>query len=256
MRKARIAQCLILVPSAFLLLGGILAADTPGQTKIAKHSNAVKRMARRIPLVDDELAKQHPLWPALELAVNSYKHIRGDIKDYTCTVARRERVDGVLQPHEYMLARVRHRRTRGGTQVIPFSVYLKFLGPTNVKGREVLYVDGQNDGKMFVRNGGQRLAFVKTRLDPTSDLAMQGNRYPVTEFGFENLVWRLLEVAKEDIAMGAASKVEFFRGAKVDGAGLHRSSRHSPDVRPTTPLPYRHRLHGQRTANPDSLRGI
>ena len=81
----------------------------------------------------------------------------------------------------------------------------------------MLYVAGRNEDRLFARRGGERLSFVKTRLDPQSDLAMQGNRYPVTEFGFENLVRRLLEVAKEDIAYGVDSEVEFYRNAKVDG---------------------------------------
>ena len=43
---------------------------------------------------------------------------------------------------------------RNGQLVVPFSVYMHFLGPSQVKGRKVLYVDGQNEGKMLVRNGG------------------------------------------------------------------------------------------------------
>ena len=194
----------------------VVAPKVTAQTEVAKR-DLTRRVARRIPAVDLDVAREHPLWPALELAVESYKHIRRDIRDYSCTLIRRERVGGSLQTRELMTAKVRHERRRDGRTVIPFGVYLKFRGPTKVKGREVLFVDGMHDGNMIVRNGGKRFAFVTTRLLPTSDTAMHGNRYPITEFGFENLVRRLMEVAKEDIAQGAATEVEFFRDAKVDG---------------------------------------
>ncbi len=187
------------------------------QTIVATGSNTSPRTVRRIPAVDRELAKQHSLWPTLELAVKSYQHIRKDIRDYSCMVVRRERVNGVLQDYEYMQAKIRHRRTRGGKVVIPFSVYLKFLAPMHVNGREVLYVAGRNGGDMFARHGGKRFSFVTTRIRPDSDLAMHGNRYPVTEFGFENLIKRLIEVAKEEIMLGTDCEVEFFHQAKVDG---------------------------------------
>ncbi len=212
-----------LAPHRFLGLLAIVVAGSfsppcaHAQSKLAMGSNRSPRTVRKIPAVDRELAQQHPLWPTLELAVKSYQHIRKDIKDYSCTVVRRERVHGVLQDFEYMQAKVRHGRTRGGGVVVPFSVYVKFLAPAHANGREVLYVTGRNDGEMFVRKGGLRFSFVTTRLHPHSDLAMQGNRHPVTEFGFENLIKRLIEVVKEEIALGTDCEVEFFHQAKVDG---------------------------------------
>jgi hypothetical protein len=129
---------------------------------------------------------------------------------------RRERVNGKLRSLEFMSAKVRHRRTRNGEIAIPFGVYLKVLAPSNVRGREVLYVEGMNDGDMLVRNGGTRFAFITTKINPNSDTAMSDNRYPLTEFGFENLVKRLIEVVKEDIRFGADTEVEFFNNATID----------------------------------------
>lgn len=168
-------------------------------------------------IVDRTMAEQHALWPALELAVDSYKHIRRHVRDYSCQVIRRERVGGALQPVEYMAAKVRHARSHLGTEVVPFGVYLKVLAPDGVKGREILYVTNRFDNDMFVRNGGKRFAFVTTRIKPDSDTAMANNRYPVTEFGFENLVRRLIEVVKEEIRYGIDSDVQFYNDAKVDG---------------------------------------
>jgi hypothetical protein len=37
------------------------------------------------------------------------------------------------------------------------------------------------------------------QLDPDGVLAMEGNRYPITEFGFQNLARRLIEVLEQEM---------------------------------------------------------
>jgi len=150
----------------------------------------------------------HPLVPALELAQQGLTKMAGTIHDYSCTVVKRERIDGKLGEHEYMFAKIRQR---------PFSVYLYFLGPDSVKGQEVLYVAGANDGNMLAHAGSGVRAMVGTvSLKPQSMLAMQGNRYPVTEIGMENLARRLVEVAEHDKQFGECD-VNFYPNAKVNG---------------------------------------
>jgi hypothetical protein len=150
----------------------------------------------------------HPLVPALELAQKGLGNMVTNIQDYSCTVVKRERVDNVLREHEYMFAKVRQR---------PFSVYLYFLGPDSVKGQEVIYVTGANDGNMLAHAGSGVRAMVGTvSLKPQSMLAMQGNRYPVTEIGMENLARRLVEVAEHDKQFGEC-EVNFYPNAKVNG---------------------------------------
>jgi hypothetical protein len=150
----------------------------------------------------------HPLQPALELAQKGLAGLRANIKDYTCTVVKRERIDGKLGEHEYMFAKIRHE---------PFSVYLYFLSPDSVKGQEVIYVDGQNDGNMLAHAGSGVRAMVGTvSLKPQSMLAMQGNRYAITEIGVENLAKRLVEVAEHDKQFGECD-VNFYPNAKVNG---------------------------------------
>jgi hypothetical protein len=150
----------------------------------------------------------HPLQPALELAQKGLAGLRGTIKDYSCTVVKRERIDGKLGEHEYMFAKIRHE---------PFSVYLYFLAPDTVKGQEVIYVDGKNDGNMLAHAGsGVRAMMGTVALKPQSMIAMQGNRYAVTEIGVENLAKRLVEVAEHDKQFGEC-EVNFFPNAKVNG---------------------------------------
>ncbi len=151
---------------------------------------------------------QHPLEPALELAQRGLSQLRAKVKDYSCTVVKRERIDGKLGEHQYLFAKVRHE---------PFSVYLYFLAPDDVKGQEVIYVEGRNDGNMLAHAGSGVRAMVGTvSLKPDGALAMQGNRYAITEIGVENLAKRLVEVAEHDKQFGECD-VNFFPNAKVNG---------------------------------------
>jgi len=153
-------------------------------------------------------AAAHPLEPALEIARKGLASIKASIQDYSCTVVKRERIDGKLGEHEYMFAKIRQQ---------PFSVYLMFLGPDSVKGQEVIYVDGRNDGNMLAHAGsGVRAMVGMVSLKPQSMLAMAGNRYPITELGVENLTKRLIEVADHDRQFGECD-VNFFPNAKVNG---------------------------------------
>ena len=77
------------------------------------------------------VAGAHPLEPALAVAQRGLDQLRTTIKDYSCTVVKRERIDGKLGDHQYLFAKIRHE---------PFSVYLYFLAPDDVKGQEVIFV--------------------------------------------------------------------------------------------------------------------
>ncbi|MHB8897733.1 MAG: DUF1571 domain-containing protein [Thermoguttaceae bacterium] len=139
------------------------------------------------------------------------------VADYTCTLVKRERINGQLQGYEYADVKIRHRQVRNGQSVVPFSVYLKFLAPAEVQGREVLYVEGHNNGKLIARRGGTRFAYVTTALDPFSDLAMERNRYPITHIGILSLIDELLVVGREELQNPADELLcKQIDGVKVD----------------------------------------
>ena len=134
---------------------------------------------------------------------NLQKHV----KDYTCVIVKQERLDGKLGEPEFMAAKIRQD---------PFSVYLKFLKPDDERGREVIYVAGANDGKMLIREGsGLKRSLGILSLPPTGFLAMQGNRYPISDLGLTHLTQRLLEIAGQDRRYGEV-EVHFFKDAKVN----------------------------------------
>ena len=66
-------------------------------------------------------------------------------------------MDGELGEPQHIMMKVMQQ---------PFSVYMYFLKP--YAGREVLYVDGQNNGKMVVLEAGFKRMLGKMNLDPTA----------------------------------------------------------------------------------------
>ncbi len=149
---------------------------------------------------------EHPLMPALRWAHDGKKNLE-KLQDYSAVVEKRERVDGKVGEPQYMFVKVRHK---------PFSVYMYFMGPPELKGREVIYVEGQNDGKMWAHGTGvQKTLFRTVSLVPDGVIAMRGQRYPLTELGLLNLVDRLIEVAQDDIKYGECD-VKFFEGAEIN----------------------------------------
>ena len=129
------------------------------------------------------------------------------IADYSATVAKRERVDGKLNDYDHMFVKVRHK---------PFSVYMQFMAPSKIKGQEVLYVEGANNGNMFAHTVGiQDKMFGTVSIKPDGPIAMRGQRYPLTELGILNLTRRLVQVGEQDIKYGEC-EVKFFKGAKIN----------------------------------------
>src|SRR6056297_3647258 len=91
----------------------------------------------------------------LEMARQSLEQSQNEVRDYTAILVKRERVDGTaVGEHEYMSLKVRNRKVSGGQLIQPFSVYIAFLKPSSVKGREVIYVENRNDGKLIAHEGG------------------------------------------------------------------------------------------------------
>ncbi|MCP4890994.1 MAG: DUF1571 domain-containing protein [Rubripirellula sp.] len=157
----------------------------------------------------------NPLDRALSIARGGLASCRESVSDYTALLVKRERVDGELSAHEFMYAKIRNRKVVDGKLVQPLSVYLHFLKPSTVKGREVIYVEGQNDGKMVAHEGGLKGKFLPTvSLPPDGMLAMRGQRYPLTEIGVENLIVKLIERGEQAKRVPNVS-CDFRKNAKV-----------------------------------------
>jgi hypothetical protein len=168
---------------------------------------AERPIATKGPIGDIPEPGEHPLMPALRWAKSGMAELEA-IQDYSAQIVKRERIDGELKEYDYCFAKIRHK---------PFSVYLRFEAPANVKGQEVIWIEGQNDGNMKAHTVGLRDAIVGTvSLNPHGRLAMNGQRYPLTEIGILNLTKRLVEVGEHDAKYGEC-EVKFYEGAKING---------------------------------------
>ncbi|HUG69884.1 MAG TPA: DUF1571 domain-containing protein [Pirellulaceae bacterium] len=164
--------------------------------------------------VEKQSVSQHPLDPALERAKEGLKLIEESVDDYTATMIKRERVNGKLTEHEFVSAKIRNRKVKDGKVVVPFAVYMKFLKPDSIAGREVIWVEGANENKIIAHEAGL-LAFKRFYLPPNGFLAMMGQRYPITDIGIQNLIEELLVRGEHDRQYGEC-EVKFYKGANVD----------------------------------------
>jgi hypothetical protein len=176
--------------------------------------------------------ESHPLAPALNLARERIAHIRENVRDFTCILVKRERINGQLRDYEYLATKVRREHRQGDQIIEPFAVYTQYLAPKKIRGRKVLYVEGENDGKMLIRNGGSRFNYLTFKLDPNSAAALRESRYPITELGLDAFTGRLIEQTLSDIRNdpnGENSRIKFFDQASVD----NRPCLHIQVVHPT-----------------------
>jgi hypothetical protein len=198
-----------------LLSTGVLAAITPvlvAQEDPSKLTQPVLRVSKNEAIVAP--AAPHPLDPAISLAHQATSLIERDLRDYTGVLVKREKIGNTTGEHEFMFLKIRHRKVENNQTVVPFSVYLAFLKPAAVKGREVIFVENQNGGNLIAHEGGMKRMLGTHQLPPTGMLAMAGQRYPLTDIGIENLVAKLIERGEKDKRHGICN-VELIPGAKV-----------------------------------------
>jgi hypothetical protein len=124
---------------------------------------------------------EHPLAPAIRVLSDVLANIDNNVRDYSCTLIKREAIEGELGEPQHIMMKVRNA---------PFSVYMVFLKP--YQGREVLYVDGANNNEMVVLETGFKRHLGKLNLDPNGMVAMNGQKHPITQVGLRNLVNRLI----------------------------------------------------------------
>lgn len=168
-----------------------------------------------------------PIDRALTVARDGLTYIRRDIRDYSATMIKRERINGAVTDPEFMNIKIRNRNE---AENIPLSIYMKFLKPSAVKDREVIWVENHNDGKLIAHEGSGMITMT-VRLDPDGFIAMRGNRYPIYECGIENLVYRLIEKGERDKALGDAT-VKFYEETKINGRACTLIQVTHPEKRP------------------------
>jgi hypothetical protein len=152
----------------------------------------------------------------IQRAEEGLLRIRKEIRDYQCVLTKQERVDGKLLEPQNLEVKIRNETRNGDVVTVPFSVYARFTAPAKLKGREVIYVEGQRGGDLLARRGGRRSPNMTLQLAPDSPLAMEGNRYPVTQIGVIIMVERLIEVMQTKV-LSDDCVIKIYTDAKLDG---------------------------------------
>jgi hypothetical protein len=128
------------------------------------------------------------------------------VPDYTAQFMKQELVDGELTEEQQIEFKCRHQ---------PFSVYLKWQ--SGDVGRELLYVDGANDGEMVVHAGGWKARLPSLSISPTSSLAMGEARYPITNVGLLELAKTMLANHADDLAKSNVQRCEQLKDQEFEG---------------------------------------
>lgn len=155
----------------------------------------------------------------LDLAKVALKSTIANVDDYTARLVKHEQDrGGVLQPKSESFVKVSTRHP-GGQPGAPMKVYLRFDSPDAVKGREVIWIENENDGNLLVREAGMIGSMMTVPVAPDSFLAMRGQRYPITEIGLTRLLEKLIERGRED---ETSDQVHAFKteGYRFDGREL------------------------------------
>jgi len=132
----------------------------------------------------------------------------GQIPAYSAVFSKRERLGSDVTDLTTLQVRVRHQ---------PLAVYLKWLDGPGV-GKEVLYLDGENDGSLLVRLGGLRGRLIPSfKVDPTGALAMGESRYPITKGGILGLSESLIAHREQELQNRVYAHARQVADADCDG---------------------------------------
>lgn len=131
------------------------------------------------------------------------------VKSYKLLMQKQERVGGVLNKTEEIEVVFREQ---------PHSVHMRWLKGERLASR-VLYVAGENNGKVLAKPAGVAGAFLSAvERDPEGPEAKQSGRYPLTTFGLKNTAARSLRTWKAAQDKGTF-KFEYLGIKKVPEAG-------------------------------------
>jgi hypothetical protein len=151
---------------------------------------------------EESAAGLHSLDEVLVLARTALERHREKHQDYTANLIKTERIGKKLAPTTKMYMKLRYRELNPERNLRGVDVFFRFLEPKAQAGREVIYAPNKYDGMLKAHEAGL-LGLLTVELTPNSQLAMRGNRYPITEVGIEKLIIKLVEKGERDRLRGA-----------------------------------------------------
>lgn len=148
-----------------------------------------------------EQPKEHKLAPAIRIAEKAQK-VAEELEDYSANFYKKELVNGREVVHS-MSMKIRHK---------PFSTYLRFHKPN--EGREVIYVDGANQGNLLAHETGLKSVVGTVSLPPNSQEAMAESKHPITEIGIAKMASHIIEQWNYESKFGEC-EVKYYPNAKL-----------------------------------------
>jgi hypothetical protein len=160
----------------------------------------------------------HALDESLQAAYKA-REVLNDVHDYSAVFDKREQVGRKLVATKMNLK----------VRVEPFSVYLKFVEPKAVAGRQVVFVKGSNSNNLLVQEAGYKSILGIQPLQPTGSLAMADNRYPVTMIGLQKMLDLVIAQWEADRAYSDVSlRIEDAKLATGEACTVYESSVPTP----------------------------
>jgi outer membrane lipoprotein-sorting protein len=145
--------------------------------------------------------KGHVLAPALKIAREADAAMN-KVDDYTGTFHKNV-VVGKKRINQEIAIKVREE---------PFSVYLRFINQHN--GREVIYIDGKNNGSLLTHGVGLETIVGTLKLDPNGSTAMEESRYPINMIGMRKMIRKLISQWEGELVIPDPT-VKFYPNAKI-----------------------------------------
>lgn len=180
---------------ALLISTVAMAEDKPAAEPPAdkKEAPAAEVKADETAEVKTEAVAEKPeepkLSPGLLLAekmIGQSQAALKSLKDFTAIFHKKEWKKGKQLPTEITNMKFRTNKR---------SVYMLWIGEEK-KGQEVIWIKGENDGKIKAHAGGF-LKLLTVNLDPTGSMAMKDSRHPISEAGFHHTVGLIAKDMKQ-----------------------------------------------------------
>jgi hypothetical protein len=163
--------------AALLTLTTISAASPPASPPVTVQPVSIVKPAATAPIAASVM--DEPLRLIAEARDRFEK-----VTDYTCTLVKKERIDGKLTPDNVIAMSVHNE---------PFSVDLRWIEPKNMVGQEAIYVNGRHDGNMRVKSAGFLGAIGFVSIEPTDPRALKTSKHAITGAGIGNMIHRIAE---------------------------------------------------------------
>lgn len=181
-------------------------ASTPRADEAdAKTAYRLSGPSRETSVTSEDLSAEQTLQRKLEFLERGRSFLRS-IPGYTAQFSKQEVVGGELLEEQIIFLKCRHQ---------PFSVYL--LWETGDAGREVLYVEGANLGRLLVHDGGWKSRLPALSLTPDCAWALHDSRYPVTSAGLLGLIEIMVRTHRDDLSHSNFAACELHTDSDVAG---------------------------------------